>query len=109
MSIPRRGIRPVTLDGKAYEWSIRRKPTYSQAAFETSMTLAVQSADLTEKCVLLVNLQVSRPDNWMSPHQTAITPAKVRAAIHKALLEGWDPAATESPFRIDFGVIRDSP
>lgn len=45
MSLPRKGLRSVEVDGIAYEWSIRKKPTYSQAALNTSMIVAIQMAE----------------------------------------------------------------
>jgi hypothetical protein len=34
MTLPRKGSRPITVDGVAYRWIVRRKPSYSQGIVE---------------------------------------------------------------------------
>jgi hypothetical protein len=70
------------------------------------MSLAVQRCGPQSGGVLIVNLIVSRPDNWVSPHQTSVTPAVVRDIIARGIAAGWDPASTE-PFAFEYGLIRD--
>ena len=108
MSLPRKGLRSVEVDGIAYEWSIRKKPTYSQAALNTSMIVAIQMAEEERPCVLVAVLQVTRPDNWISPHQTAIRPAVIRNLISSALKSGWQPAIGRT-FEFTYPVTRDEP
>lgn len=55
------------------------------------MTMAVELADTPVKGTLLVNFGVSRPDNWLEPHQTSVTPKVVREVIAAALAAGWQP------------------
>lgn len=62
------------------------------------MTVAIERISDEPGTVLLVNLGVSRPDNWMRPHQTALTPAVVREVIASALDAGWNPDAQGSAF-----------
>ena len=105
MSIPRKGIRKVEVDDIIYEWTVRKKPTYSQAVSQATMTLAVQLAEEDRPCVLVANLKVTRPDNWIEPHQTAVTPREVRALIGKALDAGWSPSAGGN-FSFEHGIIK---
>jgi hypothetical protein len=56
--------------------------------------------------VLVVNLRVTRPDNWISPHYTAVKPAMVREMIARALTAGWVPEGNASPFLLDYPLIR---
>lgn len=105
MSIPRKGIREVEVEGATYEWSIRKKPTYSQAAFRASMTVAVQLAEESRPCVLLADLRVTRPDNWIEPHQTAVTPLEIRKLIAKALGAGWCPSGGGC-FKFEHQIIK---
>jgi hypothetical protein len=105
MALARKGLRRVTVDDVKYEWAIRKKPTYVQGAFTTPMTIAIQRADADDGCVLLVNARISRPDNWIAPHQTSVTPRMVRAMISGALAEGWLPLQSGSAFRFDFALI----
>ena len=106
MSLPRKNLRAVEVDGIAYEWLIRKKPTYSQAAFNSSMIVAIQKAEEERPCVLVADLQVKRPDNWISPHQTAVKPAMVRNLISKALESGWQPTSG-GKFDFTYSIIRD--
>lgn len=108
MTIPGKGRRRVRVDDQEYVWLIRKRPTYGQGAFQTPMRVAIQSCTPGASCVLLVDLRVSRPDNWISPHQTGLTPAVVKDIIGRALTAGWLPTAEESPFRFEYGLIRDA-
>ncbi len=107
MSLPRKGIRRIELEGTVYEWTVRKKPTYSQAAFETSMTLAVQLDSEEDSGVLIVDLGISRPDNWISPHQTAITPRVVKDIIYSALNAGWEPKTQRKTFKHKYQLNKD--
>jgi hypothetical protein len=107
MAIPKKGSRTVQVGSDSYDWRIRKKPTYSQAAFQSSMSLAVQLSTEGAHSVLVANLQVSRPDNWMHPHQTAVKPAMVRDMIRRALVAGWIPSSAGRPFMLDYPLIVD--
>lgn len=107
MAIPRTGSRKVRVDGTEYRWLIRKSPTYSQAAFGSSMSLAIELGTAGPHKVLMVDLVVSRPDNWIHPHQTAVKPAMVREMIRKALAAGWVPAGPGGPFELTYPLIMD--
>ena len=92
MTLPSKGRRRIEHDGLNYHWLIRKQPTYSQGLLQSSMTMAVELADAPAKSTLLVDFGVSRPDNWVAPHQTSVTPKVVREAIAAALAAGWHPA-----------------
>jgi hypothetical protein len=109
MAIPKKGSRTVRVGDDDYRWRIRKRPTYSQGAFESPMSLAVELCTQEAASVLVVNLRVSRPDNWIGPHQTAVKPAMVRDMIGKALAAGWHPAGAGKPFELDYPLIRDRP
>ncbi|MGC4117768.1 MAG: hypothetical protein QM765_25075 [Myxococcales bacterium] len=106
MTLPSKGSRRVRVGAAEYRWRIRKRPTYHQGAFEGPMVLAVQSCAEGAHSVLVVNLRVSRPDNWLSPHQTAVTPKVVREIVTAAHVAGWDPLGRR-PFPFVFGLIRD--
>ena len=57
--------------------------------------------------VLVVDLCVSRPDNWLLPHQTSVTPVLVREMVRLALSRGWTPREAGPPFTLVFPLIRD--
>lgn len=107
MSIPRKGSRRVRVGGTEYAWRIREKPTYAQGALRAPMRLAVQACTEGPGSVLIVDLGVSRPDNWVRPHQTSVTPAVVREMVRRALAAGWSPGKAGRPFSFRFGLILD--
>lgn len=109
MSIPRTGARTVSQGEHRYRWYVRRKPTYSQGAFSAAMKVAIERIGVDHGTVLLVDLRVSRPDDWIDPHQTALTPAIVRKIIASALDAGWLPAGKGSAFEYKYGLIKHKP
>src|SRR5690606_11271864 len=64
-------------------------------AFSAPMTLAIERIGDEPGTVLLVNLRVSRPDNWIGPHQTALTPAVVVDSANQRRRGAW-PACEEA-------------
>jgi hypothetical protein len=108
MSIPRKGSRTLSVDDRRYRWYVRHKPTYVQGAFEAPMRVAIERAEATPGSVLLVDLRVSRPDNWIGPHQTALTPAIVRRIITLALRDGWDPDGHGSAFQYEYPLVENA-
>lgn len=106
MTLAKKGRRRVEVDGRQYHWTIRKTPTYDQGLLHSPMAIAVELAEESIKGMLLVNCTVSRPDNWVAPHQTAVTPQVVREAIRAALAAGWQPEAAGT-FRFRHGLIRD--
>jgi len=71
------------------------------------MTVAIERITDEPGTVLLVDLGVSRPDNLLAPHQTALTPAVVRTIIDGALRAGWSPAAKSGAYPYEYRLIRD--
>lgn len=107
MTLPRKGSRRVRVGDTEYAWHIREKPTSSQATRQTPMRLAVQACTTGPHSVLVVDLKVSRPDNSISPHQTAVTPAVVRDIVAQALVAGWVPLRAGPPFEFNYPLIQD--
>jgi hypothetical protein len=109
MTIPKKGRRLVRVGEADYAWRIRKKPTYTQGAFRSPMTLAIQPCDPNAGSVLVVNLRISRPDNWINPHETSVTPAMVREMIAGALASGWRPFSATQPFFYEYPLIMNRP
>ncbi|MEZ4384806.1 MAG: hypothetical protein R3A79_25980 [Nannocystaceae bacterium] len=107
MTLPKRGSRVVEVDGRAFRWMIRARPGEAAAAGEAVMTVAVELAE-APRGTLVVDCGITRPDNARWPHQTAVTPKVVRAAITRALGQGWEP---ERPgvFTSRYQLIPDAP
>jgi len=91
MSLPKKGLRSLKVNDAEYQWTIRKRPTYWQAAFKDHMILAVQTTGENARTILIVDLGVSRSDNLIDPHQTMITPSVVRKIIRAAINDGWNP------------------
>ena len=104
MSIPRKGSRRVEVDGAEFRWVIRKDPTYAQGALRAPMVVAIQLEEGRSVC--RVHLGVSRPDNWVAPHQTQVTPMLVRRMIREALGKGWVPSGDQG-FELAFPLIQD--
>jgi len=98
MSIPRTGSRRIEVDGVAYRWTVRPRPTYFQALSEAQgLTVAVELEEGPGR-VLIVSFQRSRPDNWLNAPSAAVTPRHVAEAIREALAAGWVPHSTGGAF-----------
>ena len=106
MALPKKGLRKLRHGGVLYGWMIRKKPTYSQAAFRSRMTLAIQSLETETPKVLHVTLSIDRPDNWIEPHQSSIRPVLIHRMIDDAGQEGWDPEAGGNAFEHEHSVIK---
>lgn len=107
MSIPQRGSRPITVDGDAYLWRIRKHPT----RFEdrgASMTAAIQAAGAGPRCVLVVDFGVTRPDSYMPPYRTGVTPVQIADVVRRALAAGWKPRDAGPSFAIEYPIIGDT-
>ncbi|MER5645778.1 hypothetical protein [Streptosporangium sp. NPDC002524] len=100
MAIPKKGSRLITVNGIAYRWRIRHKPTYSQANSWGSLTYAVELAEEQGR-VLLVELPCSRPDAWFGERTMTVRPTLVAATIRRALDRGWDPSQAGSAFTLN--------
>lgn len=93
MAIRKVGCRRVVVDGVAYLWRIRPRPTYCQANAWGPLSLAVQSAE-PPGAVLVVELDRPRPDNWLGYSSSPVRPSEVVGLVRRALTAGWRP---ESP------------
>jgi hypothetical protein len=74
------------------------------------MTVAIERVHgdaSVQGSVLVADLRVSRPDNRIAAHQTALTPATVRAILTATLARGWDPDSNGSALTLTHGLIRD--
>lgn len=90
MAIPKKGSRTITVDGVAYRWRIRRKPTYDQGLAHSALTFAVELAQ-DPGSVLVVTTDSVRPDNWVVVPGKTIRPVEVTDTIRTALRQGWRP------------------
>ncbi|MDP9866571.1 MULTISPECIES: hypothetical protein [Streptosporangium] len=99
MTMPRKGSRPITVDGTAFRWRIGHRPTYSQGNGWTPLTVAVERAEAPGR-VLVVSLPCARPDNWDGERTIAVRPVLVAGCIRRALEQGWDPGQRGPAFAL---------
>ncbi len=91
MSISRKGLRKITVEGNNYEWSIRKSSTSGKLYHKKKLTTAIQIETDLERGLLVVDFGVSPPSNWRNPHKTSVTPKTIETVIKLALSEGWNP------------------
>ncbi|MFV0134711.1 hypothetical protein ACLGIH_16000 [Streptomyces sp. HMX87] len=103
MALGRKGARRIVVDGTAYRWRLRRRPTYSQGLAWSLCTFAVEHAD-TPQSTLVVTTDQPHLGNWIGYEAKPVLPAEVAQAIERALREGWTPTAPGSPFHLDLSV-----
>ncbi|MCX2925568.1 hypothetical protein [Streptomyces sp. NEAU-W12] len=100
MALGRKGARRIVVDGTAYRWRLRRRPTYFQGLAWSPCTYAVEHAD-TPGTTLVVTTSQAHPSNWIGREAEAVLPSAVARAIERALREGWIPTASGSPFHLN--------
>jgi hypothetical protein len=100
MALGRKGARRIVVDGTAYRWRLRHRPTYFQALSWTPCTFAVEHADASGT-TLVVTTNHPHPSNWFGREAKPVLPSDVAQAIELALREGWTPTASGDPFHLD--------
>jgi hypothetical protein len=103
MTLGRKGARRIVVDGTAYRWRLRCRPTYFQGLAWTPCTFAVEHAD-TAGATLVVTTNQPHPSNWIGREAKPVLPSDVAHIIGPALREGWEPTAPGSPFRLDLSA-----
>lgn len=90
MAIARRGSRRIVVEGAAYRWTLRRRPTAGQRSGETPLVVAI-AAEAGEGPALIVRLPRAHPGNRVGRRTEAVTPAEVAALIRAGRRSGWEP------------------
>ncbi|MGK5548079.1 hypothetical protein ACSNOH_25615 [Streptomyces sp. URMC 127] len=99
MALPRKGSRRIVVDGTAYRWRLRGRPTYGQGTGWSPMTYAVEHfAD--PGTTLLVDTGIPHPGNWTGAPSAPVLPPAVAEAVRTAVAAGWNPTAPGAPFRL---------
>lgn len=94
------GSRRIVVDGRAYRWRLRGRPTYSEGLAWSPCTFAVEHAD-NPGTTLVVTTNQPHPSNWIGREAEPALPSGVAAAVRFALRAGWTPTAPGSAFRLD--------
>ncbi|WP_455362085.1 hypothetical protein [Streptomyces sp. SYSU K21746] len=102
MTLNKKGSRGITVDGVAYRWRIRRKPSYMQGLCWTPLVYAVELGGADRPgTTLVVTTGRPHPSNWLGVEAEPVRPAHVAATIKEARAQGWEPAEAGSPFLFD--------
>src|SRR5260221_3119331 len=108
MALVRKGSRAITVDGLRFRWSVRLKPTYSQANDWSPLSYAVEGVG-DGGSLLHVTLTRPRPDNWMLEPSFPLRPREVAQTIRRALKLGWKPFEHGPPFEFTEDVAPSEP
>jgi hypothetical protein len=90
VTLASKGSRRIVVDGLAFRWLVRRRPTYCQALGWSPLTFVAELLD-ESGALLVVALPCAHPGNWLGLPTVSVRPAIVAAGIRKALAAGWDP------------------
>ncbi|MEU4220947.1 hypothetical protein [Actinoplanes sp. NPDC026623] len=99
MTLTSKGSRRIVVDGLAFRWLVRRRPTYCQALGWSPLTFVVELLD-EPGALLVVALPYAHPGNWLGLPSTSVLPATVAAGIHQALATGWQPGRPGPAFAL---------
>ncbi|MET9145622.1 hypothetical protein ACIGZH_33320 [Streptomyces sp. NPDC058319] len=100
MGLVRKRSRRIAVDGMAYRWRLRGRPTYSQGLAWSPCTFAVEHAD-TPGATLVVTTDQPHPSNWIGREAEPVLPSGVATAVRLALREGWTPTVPGPAFHLD--------
>lgn len=101
MVLPKKGLRTIVVDGEAYVWLIRKRPTYTQSLENGTMTAAVELR-CESRAVLIIRFPFLRPDSAMNLTPTAVTPAMIQSSIRAARALGWEPRKGRGTFELKY-------
>ncbi|MGW5776425.1 hypothetical protein [Streptomyces sp. NPDC003863] len=107
MALVKKGSRLITVDGTAYRWRVRGRPTYDQGLVRSPLTYAVEHAEASG-ATLVVATDQPHPSNWFGTQGGPILPSQVAVSIRTALADGWSPECPGSPFHLDQSAGFDS-
>ncbi|MFP8963793.1 hypothetical protein ACLIYP_25060 [Streptomyces nanhaiensis] len=100
MAVPRKGSRRLNVEGVAYRWRVRGRPTYEQGLVMSPLTYAVELAEAPGS-TLVVTTGRAHPGNWIGAPADPVLPSQVAAAVLAALARGWAPHRPGSAFHLD--------
>ncbi|MGW8333127.1 hypothetical protein ACWGLE_35155 [Streptomyces sp. NPDC055897] len=100
MALVKKGSRRITVDGVAYRWRVRGRPTYAHGLGWRPLAYAVEQAE-TSGTTLVVTTNQPHPGNWFEIPARPVLPAEVADTIRMARATGWTPEKPGSPFLLD--------
>lgn len=100
MALVKKRSRLLNVDGAAYRWRLRGRPTYDQGLARSPLTYAVEHADHPGTTPVVTTNQ-PHLSNWFGTQGSPILPAHVADSIRTALTDGWLPKRPGYPFHLD--------
>jgi len=102
MTLPKKGIRLITVNGEQFVWKVRKKRNWNE---EMGGSLMIPIQYIQGGQFLIVDSDYCRSDMreaaYGKPNKiSAITPSFIEKCIHKALKEGWNYKSEGKPFKI---------
>lgn len=79
MALTRKRSRCITVDGIAYRWMLRGRPTYDQALGRSPLTYAVEHAE-SPGATLVVITNSHHPSNWFNSTEAPGAPGSALGA-----------------------------
>jgi hypothetical protein len=107
MTIPKRGSRRIEVDGEAFLWRVRKRPTADQRSGRTPLLIAIASEQGGP--ALIVRCLFSHPSNEVALHAEAVTPAQVAAYVREGKRAGWAPTKPGRAFELEPRVRHEGP
>jgi hypothetical protein len=99
MTLAAKRSRQITVDGVAFRWKVRGRPTYSQGNGWIPLAFVAEHAE-RPGALLVATMPYACPDNWMGLPAAAALPGTVASAITQALAGGRRPAVPGPPFAL---------
>ena len=100
VTLVRKHSRRIVVDGRAYRWQLRSRPTYSRGLCWTPCAYAVEDYDLPGQ-MLIVTTDQPHLRNWLGRPAEPVLPGQVARAVRLAVQAGWDPSSAGAPFHLD--------
>lgn len=100
MSIPKKGSRKITVDNVLYRWTIRHKPTYTQAIGQHNVFAAVELYENPGSVLSIKFLWVSY-DPYFGVAKESVTPKCIKQCIEQAIKDGWRANENGTAFKIE--------
>lgn len=99
MTLQKKGSRRISIDGVAYRWAIRDRPTYMQGIGHSHIGIAVERVD-APLAILRIVVPALRKDNWLLAPGYVVKPSDLARWIPKALTAGWMPHVQGATFEL---------
>ena len=115
MALGVKGSRPIVVDGVAYRWKVRRKPSYGQLLGDSNLVFAVELSDVVSGQVLVVDTGRAPPRRCSSRRDRCGDASARRHGNQVGSRGRLDPGRSREPIlavllaRADASIRRQTP